>query len=123
MAKRTGKSVLCIGNEPVSLNLRSSNLQENGWTVFTAGSGHEGVKQFAREPVDAVVIDLNDDGVEAALIAGQLKQMRPEIPIVIVVSDPKLLVPGATQQAAAEVSKAEEKARLPDVLSRLCNPG
>jgi CheY-like chemotaxis protein len=90
---------------------------------LSSGSGFEGVKQFERESVDAVVIDLNDDGSEAALIAGQIKQMRPEIPVVFVVSDPKLLVAGATKQADAVVSKAEEKAHLPVLLSNLCNPG
>ena len=34
-----------------------------------------------------------------------------------------LLVAGATKQADAVVSKAQEKARLPDILSKLYNPG
>jgi len=122
LTKRSNASVLCIGNDPVSLNLRCSNLQQRGWTVSTSGSGHEGIKQFDREPFDAVVIDLNDEGAEAALITGQIKRMKPEVPVVLVVNDPKLLVPGATKQADAVVSKAQEKAQLPDILSRLCNP-
>jgi CheY-like chemotaxis protein len=123
LTKRSGTSVLCIGNDPVSLNFRCSHLQQCGWTVSSSGSGHEGIKQLDREPFDAVVIDLNDDGAEAALITGQIKKMKPEVPVVIVVNDPKLLVAGATKQADAVVSKAQEKAHLPDILSRLCNPG
>ena len=89
-------AVLCIGNDPVSLNLRCFLLKEHGWNALSAGSGHEGVIRFTREAVDAVVIDLDDDGAEAALIAGELKRLRPEVPIVIVVTDERELANGAT---------------------------
>lgn len=119
MRKRRSNSVLCIGNDPVLLNFRSSILKKCGWRVLTAGTGHEGVLQFNRKDVDAVVIDLDDDGAEAALITGELKRMKPEVPIVLLVTDSKTLAPGATRQANAVLAKSEENSRLLDVLTGL----
>ena len=119
MIKRSGNSVLCIGNDPVHLNLRCSLLKENGWNVLSAGSGHEGVIRFGQEVVDAVVVDLNDDGTEAALITGELKRLRPEVPVIILVADGNTLAPGATAQANAVIVKSKEAHRLIDVLRDL----
>jgi DNA-binding NarL/FixJ family response regulator len=69
--------------------------------------------------VDVVVLDFNDDGSESALIASELKRLRPRIPIAILVAEGKPLVHGATQQADAVVVKSEENLRLVDALRRL----
>jgi CheY-like chemotaxis protein len=119
MSRQSASSVLCIGNDPVALNLRCSLLRAQGWAVRSSGSGHEGVILFQREKVDLVVVDLNGDGAEAALITSSLKQIRPEVPIVLVVADETALANGATQQAAAVVAKSEESARLHGVLTGL----
>ena len=119
MSRHSATSVLCIGNDPVTLNLRCTLLRAQGWVVRSSGSGHEGVILFQQEKVDLVVVDLNGDGAEAALITSSLKQIRPEIPIGLVVADETALARGATQQAAAVVAKSEESARLHGVLAGL----
>ena len=116
LTKRRGSSVLCIGNDPVYLNLRCSRLREHGWNVLSSGSGHEGVIRFGQEVVDAVVVDLNDDGSEAALITGELKRLRPEVPVIILVTDGRVLAQGATQQANAVIMKSQESLNLIDAL-------
>jgi two-component system, NtrC family, response regulator GlrR len=103
VVKRRNNSVRCIGNDPLSLNLRCALLNEHGWNVFSSGSGYEGVPRFGQEAVDAVVVDLNDDGAEAALIAGELKRLRPGVPVIILLPDGHVLGNGATQQANAVV--------------------
>ncbi len=119
MTKRSGNAVLCIGNDPIHLNLRCSLLKEHGWNVLSAGSGHEGVIRFGQEAVDAVVVDLDDDGAEAALITGELKRLRPEVPVIILVTDAEGLANGATQQASAVVMKSREARALIDTLRAL----
>ena len=123
MSAKRGRSVLCIGSEPVSLNFRCSLLKQNGWVVLSAGSGHEGVLRFEREKVDAIVVDLNDDGSEAALIIAALKKIRPDIPVIMLVSPDRQLAAGATSQADAVLPKSQETGRLNDVLTGLtrCN--
>lgn len=119
VTKRVARSVLCIGNDPVHLNLRCLRLREHGWTVLSSGSGHEGILRFSREGADAVVIDLNEDGSESALITGELKRLQPEVPVIIVVTDKTALVPGATQQASAIVLKSEEAVQLVENLKSI----
>jgi len=108
VAKPRSNSILCIGNDLVPLNLRCSLLREQGWNVLSSASGYEGVLQFSRQTVDAVVVDLNGDGTEAALIIGELKRLRPEVPVIMLATDEKLLAPGATQQANAVITKSQE---------------
>jgi CheY-like chemotaxis protein len=114
--------VLCIGNDAVSLNLRCSNLRKHGWNVLSSGSGFEGVNQFTRQIVDAVVVDLNDDGTESALIIGELKRLRPEVPVIMLATDEKRLAPGAIRQADALIMKSQEDRSLIDVLKALLPP-
>ena len=119
MSKRQTKIVLCIGSGAIELNLRSGLQHDCGWHVLSAVSGSEGVLRFSREKVDAVVIDLDTDGSEAALITGELKRQRPEVPVVLLFNNEKLLAQGATDQADAVVLKKDEASRLPGVLDRL----
>jgi CheY-like chemotaxis protein len=112
-------TVLCIGNEPVSLNFRCALLTENGWKVLSSASGHDGVLRFERQVVDAVVLDLDEHGSEAALITSALKKIHPEIPVVMLVSDEDELAPGATDQADAVLRKSQETGRLHNVLAGL----
>lgn len=115
-------SVLCIGNDPVNLNLRCSLLRKHGWKVLSSGNGHEGVLLFGQEVVSAVVVDLGDDGSEAALIIGELKRLRPEVPVILL-KDEKILVPGATQQVSAVVLKSRESVELIKALKAVLSTG
>lgn len=112
MSKRRCGCVLCIGSDPVHLNLRCCLLAEHGFKVLSTGSAHEGVIRFGQEKVDAVVVDLDTDGAEAALITGELKRLRPQVPVIMVVTDGRALVDGATQQADAVVVKSQEPSAL-----------
>jgi DNA-binding response OmpR family regulator len=119
---RRGNDVLCIGNDAVSLDLRCSNLRKHGWNVLSSGSGYEGVLQFSRQSVDAVVVDLDEDGTEAALIIGEMKRLRPEVPVIMLATDEELLAPGATQQADAVIIKSQEEHSLIDALKIFLPP-
>jgi hypothetical protein len=66
-----------------------------------------------------VVIDLDDDGAEAALITGELKRLRPALPVIILVTDASKLANGATQQANSVVMKSEEARELIGALEGL----
>jgi len=114
--------VLCIGSDPLNLNLRSALLKDCGWNVIAAGRGHEGVFRFSEGNVHAVAIDLDDDGSEAALITAELKRLRPHVPVIMIVTDPKTLAEGATQQADVVLLKADEARLLHETLKKLVRP-
>jgi len=117
--KLRGRSILCIGNDFVNLNLRCAFLAEQGWDVFSSGSGHDGVIRFGQEKIDAVVLDLDSDGSESALILYELKRQSPDTPVVMLVRDGAALAPGATAQADRVLLKSEETPKLHQMLRDL----
>jgi CheY-like chemotaxis protein len=121
VTKRRGNCVLCIGNDPVNLNLRCSLLKQHGWNVLSSGNGHEGILRFGQEVVNAVVVDLNDDGSEAALIIGELKRLRPEVPVILV-KEANSLAQEATQQASAVVLESQAAVNLVNALKAVLPP-
>jgi CheY-like chemotaxis protein len=120
--KRGGKTVLCIGNDPVHLNLRCSLLTEHGWNVLSSGSGHEGVIRFSQEAVDVVVVDLNHGVVESALITGELKRLRPEVPVIVLVAAENTFADVAPELANVAILKSQEASMLVDALRALLPP-
>lgn len=120
---RHRKSVLCIGDELVSLNLRCSHLEKEGWRVLSSGTAHDGINRFSHESVDAVVLDLGDDGSQTALIAAEVKRLRARTPVVVLVPADCEMIAGSLDQADAVVPKKEEMQRLPKVLDGLLESG
>jgi DNA-binding response OmpR family regulator len=106
----------------VHLNLRCSLLKEHGWIVLSSGSGHEGVIRFSREVVDAVVVDLNHGVAESALITGELKRLRPEVPVIVLVAAVNHLAEVAPQLANVVIPKSQEASMLVDALRALLQP-
>jgi DNA-binding NarL/FixJ family response regulator len=74
--------------------------------VLSSSSGHEGIFRFTAEPVDVVVIDLNSGGAEGALIAGELKRLKPKVPMIILVTEGETLAEGALASADAVVLRS-----------------
>jgi hypothetical protein len=109
---RSSHVVLCIGSEALSLYHRCAFLREQGWGVLSSTSGHEGILRFTAEPVDAVVVDLNGDGAEGALIAAELKRVRPRVPVIILVVEGETLVDGALDSADAVVHRSDHSKLL-----------
>ena len=105
----------------MSLNLRCSLLRRHGWEVLSSGNGHKGILRFGHEVVGAVVVDLSDDGSEAALIIGELKRLRPEVSVILM-KDESALAPGAAQQASAVVLKSQEDVDLIKALKAVLPP-
>jgi DNA-binding response OmpR family regulator len=101
------KSVICIGTDPIQLNLCCSVLREHGWNVLSSGSGFDGILQFGTGASDVVVLDTDGDGSEAALIAAEMKRLRPDVPIILTVRDVKALVEGAAQSADSVVPRTK----------------
>lgn len=123
MGKRVAQSVLCIGSDFVNLNLRCTLLNNQGWEAVSCSNGHEGVFRFMQDHIDLVVLDLGKDGTDAALIASELKRLRPRVPIVMLIANKESLVPDATAQADAVVLKSEEEVVLPGCVRGLLGPG
>ena len=75
----TNRTLLCIHRDPGQLGL----LKEQGYELATATNGSDGLRLFLSRPVDAVVLEHHLCLVDGASIADQIKQARPDIPVVM----------------------------------------
>ncbi len=97
MRMGTNSTLLCIHRDPAQLGL----LKENGYELATATNGSDGLRLFMSRHVDAVVLEYHLDG---AAIADEIKHVRPEIPIVMLVDHVELPASALTSVDALVVT-------------------
>jgi len=79
-------TLLCIHREPTQLQL----LKEHGYKLVTAANGHEGLRLFMSQPVDAIVLEYHLGLLDGATIAAEIKRVRPMVPIVMLIEHMEL---------------------------------
>jgi CheY-like chemotaxis protein len=80
---RKSKHLLCIDDYETALAGWCLYLQEQGYCVTGASSPQEGLEIFATQQVDAVVLDYSMPELTGDIVAGFMKKMKPEVPIII----------------------------------------
>src|SRR5271163_1041222 len=98
----TNLILLCIHRDPAQFR----SLQEKGYELLTATNGHEGLRLFASQPVDAIVLDYHLGLLNGPLVANEIKRMQPTIPIVML-ADNLELPDGALNSVDALVTKSD----------------
>jgi CheY-like chemotaxis protein len=74
---------LCIDDEDLGLEIRKMVLEREGFTVMTAKDGATGVALFAKEHVDAVIVDYAMPGMNGGQVAARLRDHNPVVPILM----------------------------------------
>jgi len=72
-------TLLCIHRDPAQLSL----LQENGYELLTATNGSEGLRLLMTRPVDAIVLEYHLGLLDGAVVAAEIRKVKPELPIVM----------------------------------------
>jgi CheY-like chemotaxis protein len=98
----SNNTLLCIHRDPAQLSV----LQENGYQLVTATSGHEGLRLLASQPVDAIVLEYHLGFLEGTFVASEIKRVCPTIPIVMLADDLEL-PDGALKSVDALVTKSD----------------
>ncbi len=80
---KTSHLVLCVDDEQVGLQVRKILLERAGYTVMTAPDGPSGLAVFSAQPIQAVVLDYSMPGMHGGQVAGLMKQVKPEVPILL----------------------------------------
>lgn len=78
-----GQLVLCVDDERVGLTVRRLLLERAGYRVLTAPDGPTGLDLFARESVNAVVLDYAMPGMHGGEVAQRMRQSKPRVPILL----------------------------------------
>jgi DNA-binding response OmpR family regulator len=95
-------TLLCIHRDPAQLTL----LRENGYELLTASSGSEGLRLLMSRPVDAIVLEYHLGLVDGAVVAADIKKVKPQLPIVML-ADHLDLPDGALKSVDALVIKSD----------------
>jgi len=82
----TNSTLLCIHRDPAQLSL----LEDHGYELLTATNGHDGLRLFMSRPVDAIVLDYHLGLLDGAVVATEIKQVKPQIPIVMLTDNVEL---------------------------------
>jgi DNA-binding response OmpR family regulator len=75
----SNSTVLCIHRDPSQLSL----LQDHGYELLTATTGSDGLRLFTSQAVDAIILEYHLGLLDGAVVASEIKRVRPTIPIVM----------------------------------------
>jgi len=75
--------VLIVDDQEVICELIAEQLQGDGHTTVTSSCGDEALGHFRREAFDLVLTDHSMPGMSGAQLAGTLKKLAPQIPIIL----------------------------------------
>src|ERR1700757_772787 len=114
-----GPILLCIDDYVSAGIIRKAMLELHGYRVVIAESAEEGLDIVRSQPVDLVISDHYLRGKTGAQVASDMKQFRPELPIVLLSG--AVECPEDATYVDAFVCKAEPPKVLLDTVSRLLN--
>ena len=83
---RSLKKVLIIDDDPFFLKVLTDNFRDNGFTVFNANDGIEGVKVYLETSPDVVISDLvmpRMGGVSTCMEIGRLAGGTPPVIVLL----------------------------------------
>jgi DNA-binding response OmpR family regulator len=95
-------TLLCIHRDPDQL----TSLRENGYELVTATSGSDGLRLLRSRPVDAIVLEYHLGLLDGAVVAAEIKRVKPQLPIVMLADDLEL-PDGALKSVDALVTKSD----------------
>jgi CheY-like chemotaxis protein len=75
--------VLCIDDRPELLELHRAVLESNGFCVETVSSGYAAIKILEETPVDAVLLEYKEEGMDMEAIAYHINRRFPNLPIIL----------------------------------------
>lgn len=79
----SGKSILLVEDDSISLNLVVSLLKATNAILITASNGKEAIEQFEKNPgIDLVLMDLKMPVMDGFAASKTLKQKKPDIQII-----------------------------------------
>ncbi len=77
------KSILLIDDDPVVRSLVSGILRKNGYNVFVAKEGREGIDLAKEKQPDLVITDYQMPGMSGIEVLSKLKEMDASLPVIM----------------------------------------
>ncbi len=77
------KKILLVDDEEGIQLLYREEFEEEGYAVDSAYNGEEALELFRSDPPDLVVLDINMPGMNGIEVLRQMKEMRPDLPVIL----------------------------------------
>ncbi|MEN3369889.1 MAG: hypothetical protein V7609_2032 [Verrucomicrobiota bacterium] len=100
---KSSLNVLLVDDEPRILEVVSAYLRFDGHSVSTASSGREALEKFRRNQFDLVVLDRVMPEMSGDQTARFIKQLNPDIPVIMLTGFGALIEVSGSQPAAVDV--------------------
>ncbi len=110
------KTILCIDDDVDELRLRKAILQTKDYDVLTATSGSAGLTILKHGHIDVVVLDYAMPEMDGTAVAGEIRKLSPQLPIVVLSGHDKCDLPGQLMELT---DGFVAKASVPGVLFSL----
>jgi len=75
--------ILIIDDDTSLRRVLEFNLQEEGYEVFAAADGEEGLRIFDEQQPDLVITDLKMPGISGFQVLGAVKERSPQVPVMV----------------------------------------
>ncbi|WP_041278710.1 sigma-54-dependent transcriptional regulator [Desulfotalea psychrophila] len=94
-------SILVVDDEPNYLIVLSELLRDEDLEVFTAGSGKAGLDICREVDLDLVITDMQMDGMDGMALLEQIKELNPDLPVLIMTAHAEVEKAVKAMQAGA----------------------
>jgi two-component system NtrC family response regulator len=78
------QTILIVDDEPNYLIVLSELLQDEGFEVYTARSGEEGLQVFRNTELDLILTDMQMPGMDGITLLKTVKKENPDLPVIMI---------------------------------------
>jgi len=78
------KRILVVDDDPNILRIIKHNLEKEGYTVLTAGSGEECLDKIKTEPINLVLLDVRLPDMSGIEALQRIKHLQYEFPVIMI---------------------------------------
>ncbi|NIS62136.1 MAG: response regulator, partial [Proteobacteria bacterium] len=82
---RKGKKgkILIVDDVPDTVNIVEKLFKSEGYDVFTASTGEEGIRKTAQVKPDVILLDINLPGIDGNVALRKIKRENPDQSVVM----------------------------------------
>ena len=77
------KKILVVDDEESIHLLYKEELEDEGYEVSSALNGEDALELFDTQAPDLVILDINMPGMDGIEVLRQMKQKRPDVPVIL----------------------------------------